>query len=318
MNTHHLELFYHVALHGGISAGARKMPYGIQQPAVSGQILQLERDLGLQLFQRRPFALTPAGRELFAFVQPFFGRMREIPRRLREGEDARIRLAAPATILRAHLPAVLRDHKRKFPSVSLQLHDANQAAAEELLRQHEIDLAVTELEGRPAAGLNSAILFKLPLVVIVPETLRIKTASDLWRGGTPNEPLIALPPDEVMTKQFQAHLLRQLHVSWPISVQVSSMDLIPIYVSLGFGVGLSVAAPGATLPAGLKALPLSKFPPLTIAALWQRNLSGPNTAFLQEITERARAISAEASIKPAPPETIAKSRKRVSRAKRQL
>ena len=57
MNIHHLELFYHVARHGGISSATRKIPYGIQQPAVSGQILQLEKSLGLKLFQRRPFAL---------------------------------------------------------------------------------------------------------------------------------------------------------------------------------------------------------------------------------------------------------------------
>ena len=62
MNIHHLELFYYVAKFEGITAAVRKMPYGIQQPAVSGQILQLERDLGVKLFNRRPFALTPAGR----------------------------------------------------------------------------------------------------------------------------------------------------------------------------------------------------------------------------------------------------------------
>ena len=77
MNVHHLELFYYVAKHGGISEAVRKMLYGIQQPAVSGQILQLEETLGLKLFQRRPFHLTPAGRELFAFVEPFFGRLGE-------------------------------------------------------------------------------------------------------------------------------------------------------------------------------------------------------------------------------------------------
>ena len=42
MNIHHLELFYFVAKYEGITAAVRKMPYGIQQPAVSGQILQLE------------------------------------------------------------------------------------------------------------------------------------------------------------------------------------------------------------------------------------------------------------------------------------
>ena len=35
MNVHHLELFYHVAKYGGVSAAARHMPYGIQQPAIS-------------------------------------------------------------------------------------------------------------------------------------------------------------------------------------------------------------------------------------------------------------------------------------------
>ena len=37
MNVHHLELFYYVARHGGISRALQYMPYGIQQPAVSGQ-----------------------------------------------------------------------------------------------------------------------------------------------------------------------------------------------------------------------------------------------------------------------------------------
>ena len=61
MNVHHLELFYYVAKHGGISAAVRKIPYGIQQPAVSGQVGSLEKDLGVRLFERSPFRLTPAG-----------------------------------------------------------------------------------------------------------------------------------------------------------------------------------------------------------------------------------------------------------------
>ncbi len=58
MNIHHLELFYFVAKHGGIAAAVRNIPYGIQQPAVSGQIAKLEESLGTKLFQRRPFALS--------------------------------------------------------------------------------------------------------------------------------------------------------------------------------------------------------------------------------------------------------------------
>ena len=286
MNVHHLELFYHVARHGGISAATRKIPYGIQQPAVSGQILQLEKSLGLKLFQRRPFALTPAGRELFAFAAPFFGRIGEISRQLRSEENARLRLAAPATILRAHLPVLLRNHQRRYPAFTLRLHDANQATAERLLQKQEIDLAVTELEGKPAAGLNSAVLFKLPLVLLVPQRLKVKTAADLWRGGVGRAPLISLPPDEVMVRQFHSRLKR-LGVHWPNAVEVSAMDLISIYVSLGFGVGLSLRIPRAKIARGLKILPLPSFPPLVVAALWHKNISRSNAAFLAEIRHRA-------------------------------
>jgi DNA-binding transcriptional LysR family regulator len=290
VNVHHLELFYHVASHGGISAATRKMPYGIQQPAVSGQIAQLEKTLGLKLFQRRPFALTPAGRELFAFAQPFFGRLREMPHRLRGEEETLLRLAAPATVLRNHLPAVLRDHKRKYPALRLQLHDANQATAESLLRKGKIDLAVTELEGKPAAGINSVVLFKLPLVLIVPQGSKVRTAAELWQN-TPRETLISLPPEEVMVKQFHARLAR-MGVNWPTRVEVSALDLVPIYVSLGFGAGLSLAAPGAKLEKRLRAVPLEQFPSLVIAVLWQKNMRPSSQAFLEEIRRRASAVAA--------------------------
>jgi DNA-binding transcriptional LysR family regulator len=289
VNIHHLELFYHVARHGGISAATRKIPYGIQQPAVSGQILQLERSLGKKLFQRRPFALTPAGRELFAFAEPFFGRIGEVSRRLRSDENARLRLAAPATVLRDYLPGLLRDHQRKYPTLSLRLHDANQAEAERLLQKHEIDLAVTELEGKPAAGLGSAILFKLPLVLILPRRLKVRSAAELWRSGAGTETLISLPADEVMVRQFQSRL-KKLGVHWPCGVEVSALDLVPIYASLGFGVGLSIWIPRARIAPQLKILPLPKFPPLVVAALWQKNLSRSNADFLAQIQRRARTM----------------------------
>jgi len=289
VNVHHLELFYYVARHGGISAATRKIPYGIQQPAVSGQISQLEKSLGLTLFQRRPFALTLAGRELFAFAEPFFGRIDDMPSRLRAEENSQLRLAAPATILRGYLPPLLRAHKRKHPSLTLQLHDANQVTAEALLQKQEIDLAVTELEGKPAAGLKCSILFKLPLVLVVPKKFNVKSAAELWRKGRDLETLISLPATEVISKQFQAGL-RRLHVNWTTGVEVTAIDLIPIYTSLGFGVGVTIDIPGRKLEAGLQALSLRTFPPLVIAALWQQNLSASNAEFLAEIKTRAQEI----------------------------
>ena len=148
---------------------------------------------------------------------------------------------------------------------------------------------MTELEGKPAAGLGSAILFKLPLILILPRRLKIGSAAELWRGGAGTETLISLPSDEVMVKQFQSRL-KKLGVHWPCGVEVSALDLVPIYASLGFGVGLSIRIPRAKIAPGLKILPLSNFPPLVVAALWQKNLSRSNADFLAQIQRRARRI----------------------------
>src|SRR3954468_3591301 len=102
MNVHHLELFYYVARHGGISSAVRHMPYGIQQPAVSAQILRLEKDLGVKLFERQPFRLTNAGQELMEFVEPFFSNLETVAQRLRGGTLPQLKVGASEVVLRTH------------------------------------------------------------------------------------------------------------------------------------------------------------------------------------------------------------------------
>src|SRR3954470_6961840 len=84
VNVHHLELFYYVAKHGGISAAVRHIPYGIQQPAVSGQMRQLEEDTATKLFERSPFRLTAAGERLYSHVLPFFEGLGSVATQLQE------------------------------------------------------------------------------------------------------------------------------------------------------------------------------------------------------------------------------------------
>src|SRR6058998_2139797 len=100
MNIHHLELFYYVAKHGGISEAVRNIPYGIQQPAVSGQIAKLEEFVGTTLFTRRPFSLTPAGEELYEFIKPFFGNINSVTEKLCSGASQQLRVGASETVLR--------------------------------------------------------------------------------------------------------------------------------------------------------------------------------------------------------------------------
>src|SRR5512140_800840 len=163
MNIHHLELFYYVARHGGITEAVRNIPYGIQQPAVSGQVAQLEEYLGVTLFQRRPFALTDAGEKLFAFIEPFFSKLDVISTELQGGTTRQIRIGASGIVLRDHLPELLQQAKRKFPKLKLGLREGYQAELEGMLQRGEIDLAITVLEKKSNPGVHSLALLDLPL-----------------------------------------------------------------------------------------------------------------------------------------------------------
>ena len=116
MNIHHLELFYYVAKHEGISNAVRKIPYGIQQPAVSSQIALLEEHIDAPLFHRRPFELTETGRKLYEFVEPFFSNLDKMADDLRGGESQRIRVGASHIILSDHMPTIMERFVRTGPT----------------------------------------------------------------------------------------------------------------------------------------------------------------------------------------------------------
>src|SRR6266576_511270 len=175
MNIHHLELFYYVAKHGGIAAAVRNMPYGIQQPAVSGQIARLEEALGAKLFNRRPFSLLPAGTDLFEFVKPFFDDVEKVAGRIR-GASQQLRIAAPSIVLHDYVPELLRRVRRRFPIFRLELHEAARADAERLLQVGEIDVAITVIDSKRRPEIHSRPLLDLPLILLVNKKHRLTTA----------------------------------------------------------------------------------------------------------------------------------------------
>ena len=103
INVHYLELFYYVAKHGGFGPAVRNIPYGIQQPALSSQIRELEQRLGTPLFHRRPFGLTVAGRELYPAAQTFFDEVARITKNLRANAADLVRMAASPVVFQHYL-----------------------------------------------------------------------------------------------------------------------------------------------------------------------------------------------------------------------
>jgi len=289
MNIHHLELFYYVARHGGVSAAARRIPYGIQQPAISAQVIQLEDDLGTALFHRRPFQLTKAGEELYRFIEPFFGGLEEMGHKLRGGTEVRLRIGAPETVQREYLPGMLQKLRARQPKLTFSLYSGRLNEIEAKLLTQEIDLGIAALEGKRADGIQQREVLRLSMMLLVPANSKLRSPDDLWTRDRLHEPLISLPGDEPTCRRFQQELQRR-KVEWFPGLELNSQELVARYVAEGFGIGLVLMPPNAVTPPGTRILELSDFPKIPYGALWLGRLSPLQSLVLKEIEEIARGM----------------------------
>ncbi|MFZ4817043.1 MAG: LysR family transcriptional regulator [Limisphaerales bacterium] len=293
MNVHHLELFYYVARYGGIMEAVRNMPYGIQQPAISGQLLQLESHLGVKLFRRRPFELLPAGTELYEFIYPFFGGLGGMEKRLRSASRETLRVAAPVLALRDHLPRVLQEVRKHFPHLQLTLRAGQQPQVEAWLERQELDFAITLLEGQGAKGLQHLPLLELPLVLLVPKTSRFRNASEIFDAlatESLEDPLISITATELAPRRFR-EFLESRSLEWPSRVEVTDLELVEVYVQNGFGIGLGLAIPGSSTAKDLRVLPITDIAPLLLGAVWQGALTAVMSTLIETLRSHVQKIT---------------------------
>jgi len=296
MNVHHLELFFFVAKYEGITAAVRKMPYGIQQPAVSGQILQLEDSLGVKLFNRRPFSLTPAGEDLYDFIYPFFSKLKQVEQVLKGEESKHLRVAASAAVMRNHLPEVLAELQNSTSNLKLTLKEIEPSDVHSSITSQQVDIAVSVLQGHLTEGLNSDHLLSLDLALYVPKDWEISSFEDFLEenpegnGYIIDKPLIGLPEHEAVSKIFDK-TLAQKEIIWPVTIEVNSVEVIREYVRMGFGAGIGVRIPGTKLDPHLKCLSVPDVPPMIVAAIYQGKPKPIAQVFLEALKVKGKQLS---------------------------
>jgi DNA-binding transcriptional LysR family regulator len=126
----------------------------LSQPALTASIRRLEDELGARLFHRGPggaelsaegAALLPRARAALAAVEDGRRAVAEVAG-LHVGE---VRLGAGATATTYRLPPLLAQFRRKYPEVRFLVREAYTSQLEEMLRDGELDLAITSA---PAIG----------------------------------------------------------------------------------------------------------------------------------------------------------------------
>lgn len=293
MNPHHLELFYYVARHGGFTAAARAIPYGIQQPAISSQVNKLQSELGVQLFVSKPFSLTPAGQILFDEIEGFFSRLDAIERKVRGEAEDFVRIGSSAVVLRSHLPPLLSRVKRQIPLFRFALEEKPAGSIPDGVLSRQIDVGIGPMLKTPKA-VQSESITTISLALLVPENSPWQKAEEAFQSE-PRLPLIALPAPDVSREAFEKELDKR-RLRYPASIEVATLALVTEYVRAGFGVGLSTQVGRTLAPPGTRYLQLRGFPSLEYAVYWREPLSKAGKAVINEIRAAAKKLKIPVSV----------------------
>jgi DNA-binding transcriptional LysR family regulator len=177
MDLRHLRYFLAVAEELNFRRAAERL--GMAQPPLSSQIHDLERELGVSLFRRVPKGaeLTEAGVAFLAEVPAVFEQVDRAVRMAQRGGRGEVGLLrvgfTGSTLFNDIVPNSIREFRRAFPEVELELEELNSIHLLDRLNHWRLDAVFI----RPGAEAPTGVaLLPLPsesMMAVVPADHRL-------------------------------------------------------------------------------------------------------------------------------------------------
>jgi LysR family cys regulon transcriptional activator len=261
------------------------------QSGVSKHILDLEDELGIELFVRkgkRLTGLTDAGKELVVVVERMLIDAKNIKRlaeQFANRDEGSLTIATTHTQARYALPQVVRRFKEAYPKVHMVLHQASPAEIVALLQSGEADIGIAteSLDGSNAFA--SFPFYDWHHLVVVPDGHALTELPKLTLQALAKYPLITYHSGYTGRPRIDA-TYAQAGLVPDVVMSALDADVIKTYVEIGLGVGIIASmAFDPVRDVGLKALDASElFAPNTTRIAVRRGhyLRGFAYRFLQE------------------------------------
>ena len=233
-------IFYYVAKYSSFTQAAAAL-HG-SQPNITRTINLLEQELGCRLFERshRGVTLTPEGERLYAHVQIMQEQMQAAEYELasrRSLHSGQIAIGASETALHGLLLPVLRDFKRRYPGVRLQITNHSTPQAIAALRSGLVELAVVGTPcGEIDAPLNEQRLRTFRDLLVAGPDYAYLAQQKLTYSEIARLPMISLGPDS-STHAFYAQLFAEHGAMLEPDIQTATTDQILPLVCYGMGLG---------------------------------------------------------------------------------
>lgn len=230
MNIKQAQYIMTIAQEGSITAAAKKLY--ISQPSLSQMVHQVERELGVALFDRTslPLRLTYAGEKYLECAHTWIvanDRLENQLQDIRQENSGHLRVGISVQRGMRILPQAMPVFMKRYPNVSLELRETGSATMEDLLRYGEIDLAFAAIESTSAR-------FDYRLIERETTGVLVGRDSDLFSKFAPGAHIrLEEARDELFVSLKQGHsirvvqdqLFRMLDMNPKILMEVDSLEM---------------------------------------------------------------------------------------------
>lgn len=232
------DLEYAVAVSRCRHFGRAAARCGVSQPALSEQVRKLETLLGVTLFERgrKGVQVTPECRLLLAKAESVLAEAHGLMEMARESGGAlagTLRLAAIQTLGPYYLPSLLRQVRRAYPNVALQLAEGRTEPLLDELRGGGTDIVLAALP-LPGDGLATVPLFCEPFVLACPAGHRLALLPQLHLPDLAAHDLILLEEGHCL----RDHALSLCEAAMPQARHATSIETLWHMIAAGEGYSL--------------------------------------------------------------------------------
>ena len=295
MELRHLKYFVAVAEWKGFSHAARRLY--VSQSAISEQISDLEREIGVQLLIRssRQVTLTDAGKVFLEEAKKVLSAADhaiESAQRSMKGQLGNLRIGFFTNGIGVFFFSLIREFRASHPDVKLSLVEMSARLQMEALVNNEIDIAFTrELDPQFASVLSSELLFKEPLVAVLPRDHPL--AGGLVKlSDLASEQFVLIERDAWPTV-FDSiiTLCSSAGFSPRIANTAARWPAVLALVEAGEGVGLVTAGVERFRFSGVSFCPVTPTTPIGVALAWRmEEKSSIVKAFLALVSDKKSKI----------------------------
>lgn len=242
MNLHQFR-FVQEAVRRGLNLTETARALHTSQPGVSKAIIELEEELGVEIFARhgkRLKRVTEPGDHVLQSIDIIMrevGNLRRIGEQYSKQDSGTLSIATTHTQARYVLPQPVARLREAFPKVNVSLHQGSPDQVAKMVIDEVAEIGIATESLTHYADLITLPCYGWQHMLVLPTSHHLASKESVTLEDLAVEPLITYHPSFTgRTKIDQAFAAKRLQPR--IALEAIDSDVIKTYVRLGLGVGI--------------------------------------------------------------------------------